>query len=90
MTPDSSINLERFLKDYEVCKKCRIATLSARGKLVTHLVTSGVVTRYAWEIDENDLEISAIALDDDVFIPEGVANPPIRRALAKISSFSRR
>lgn len=90
MTPDSSVNLERFLKDYEVYKKCHIATWNAQGKLVTHLLTSGVVTKYAWEIDENDQEISAIGLDDDVFIPEGMANPPISRALAKICSLSKR
>lgn len=86
MTPDSSINLERFLKDYELYKKCHIATWNAQGKLVSHLLTSGVVTKYAWEIDENDQEISAIGLDDDVFIPEGMANPPISRTLAKIRS----
>ncbi|MBB3105078.1 hypothetical protein [Azomonas macrocytogenes] len=90
MTPESTVNLERFFKDYEICKKCHIATVNAQGKLVTHLLTSGVVTKYAWEIDENDQEISAIRLDDDVFIPEGMANPPISRALAKIRSLSKR
>lgn len=90
MTPDSTENLERFIKSYEVCKECHIATMSLEGKLVTHILTSGVVIRNAWEIDENDQEISAIGLDDDVLIPEGMANPPISRALAKIRSMDRR
>ncbi|RMR67754.1 hypothetical protein [Pseudomonas savastanoi] len=90
MTPSSSGNIERFLKDYEVHKKCHVATVNAKGKLVSHLITSGVVVMHAWEIDENDQEISAIQPDDDVFIPISMENPPISRALAKIRSFEGR
>lgn len=87
MTPSSSVNIDRFLKDYEVHKKCHVATVNAEGKLVSHLITSGVVVMHAWEIDENDQEISAIKPDDDILIPAGMENPPISRALAKIRSF---
>lgn len=87
MTPNSSENIDRFLKDYEVHKKCHVATVNVNGKLVSHLITSGVVVMYAWEIDENDQEISAIKPDDDIFVPAGMENPPISRALAKIRSF---
>lgn len=90
MTPSSSENIDRFLKDYEVRKKCHVATVNAKGKLVSHLITSGVVVMYAWEIDENDQEISAIKPDDDIFVPVGVENPPISRALAKLRSFESR
>lgn len=90
MTPNSSENLEKFLKDYNALNKCEIATLNANGDLITHLETSGVEVKYAWEIDENDPEISAIKSDDDVYIPEGVDTPPISRALAKIRSFKPR
>ncbi|WXF86640.1 hypothetical protein WDV92_21070 [Pseudomonas syringae pv. atrofaciens] len=90
MTPSSSENIDRFLKDYEVRKKCHVATVNAKGKLVSHLITSGVVVMHAWEIDENDQEISAIQPDDDVFIPISMENPPITRALAKIRSFEGR
>ncbi|WP_339435145.1 hypothetical protein [Pseudomonas orientalis] len=90
MTPSSSENIDRFLKDYEVRKKCHVATVNAKGKLVSHLITSGVVVMYAWEIDENDQEISAIKPDDDIFVPAGVENPPISRALAKLRSFEAR
>ncbi|WP_236166785.1 hypothetical protein [Pseudomonas fulva] len=90
MTPNSSENIERFLKDYEVHKKCHIATVNTRGKLVSHLITSGVIVIHAWEIDENDQEISAIQPEDDIFVPAGVENPPISRALAKIRSFEAR
>ncbi|WP_347112619.1 hypothetical protein [Xanthomonas euvesicatoria] len=41
----------------------------------------------AWEIDENDQEISAIQPDDDILIPAGTENLPISRALAKLRSF---
>ncbi|OGQ50657.1 MAG: hypothetical protein A3J24_04425 [Deltaproteobacteria bacterium RIFCSPLOWO2_02_FULL_53_8] len=86
MTPESTVNLERFLKDYEIHKKCHVATPNAQGKLVKHLLISGVITKYAWEIDENDQEISAVNLDDDVFIPEGINEPPIIRTMSKIRS----
>ncbi|WP_055003244.1 hypothetical protein [Pseudomonas coronafaciens] len=90
MTPSSSENIDRFLKDYEVRKKCYVATVNAKGKLVSHLITSGVVVMYAWEIDESVQEISAIQPDDDIFIPAGMENPPISRALAKLRSFEAR
>jgi hypothetical protein len=90
MTPSSSENIDSFLKDYEVHKKCHVATVNAKGKLVSHLITSGVVVMYAWEIDENDQEISAIKPDDDIFVPAGMENPPISRALAKLRSFETR
>ncbi|RMM11632.1 hypothetical protein ALQ84_101590 [Pseudomonas caricapapayae] len=90
MTPSSSENIDRFLKDYEVHKKCHVATVNAKGKLASHLITSGVVVMHAWEIDENDQEISAIQPDDDVLIPVSMENPPISRALAKIRSFEGR
>lgn len=90
MTPNSSENIDRFLKDYKVHKKCHVATVNAQGKLVSHLVTSGVVVMHAWEIDENDQEISAIKPDDDILVPAGMENPPISRALAKIRSFETR
>lgn len=83
MTPESPENLERFLKDYRG-DKCVIATASSKGKPIVHVVTSGVVVKYAWEIDENDPDISSIHPDDEIYIPEGMDNPPISRALAKI------
>lgn len=86
MTPESAVNLERFLRDYNSVKQCHVATLNSKGQLVPHLLTSGVVTMYAWEIDEGDQEISALNLDDDVFIPDGVTNPPIIRTMKKIRS----
>ncbi|WP_205884871.1 hypothetical protein [Pseudomonas syringae] len=90
MTPSSSENIDRFLKDYEVHKRCHVATVNSKGKLVRHLITSGVVVMHAWEIDENDQEISAIQPDDDILVPAGMENPPISRALAKIRSFEAR
>lgn len=90
MTPSSSENIDRFLKDYEVHKRCHVATVNSKGKLVSHLITSGVVVMHAWEIDENDQEISAIRPDDDILVPAGMENPPVSRALAKIRSFEAR
>lgn len=86
MTPESSENLERFLLDYNAADKFVIATASAQGRPVIHVITSGVKVKYAWEIDENDPDISSIHPDDDVYIPEGMENPPISRALAMIQS----
>ncbi|MFW9513238.1 hypothetical protein ACE8F0_22260, partial [Xanthomonas euvesicatoria pv. euvesicatoria] len=63
------------------------ATMNSKGMLVSHLITSGIVVMNAWEIDENDQEISAIQPDDDILIPAGTENLPISRALAKLRSF---
>lgn len=90
MTPETSENLEGFLKEYRALRKFDIATVTAQGELIIHLETSGVEVKYAWEIDENDPEISVIKSDDDVYIPEGMDNPPISRALAKIRSLKPR
>ncbi|KLA55425.1 hypothetical protein XEUV685_12910, partial [Xanthomonas euvesicatoria] len=87
MTPSSSENIDRFLKDYEIHKRCHVATMNSKGMLVSHLITSGIVVMNAWEIDENDQEISAIQPDDDILIPAGTENLPISRALAKLRSF---
>ena len=86
VTPDSSVNIDRFLRDYETYKRCYVVTVNAKGQPTHHLSTSGVVVVDAWEIDDNHLEITAIQPDDDVWIPEGVDNPPISRALARIRS----
>lgn len=86
VTPDSSENLDRFLGDYEGYKRCYVVTVDAKGRPTHHLSTSGLVVINAWEIDDNHLEITALQPDDDVLIPEGVDNPPISRALARIRS----
>ncbi|WP_122425830.1 hypothetical protein [Pseudomonas viridiflava] len=86
VTPDTSQNIDRFLSDYEHYKRCYVATVDPQGHPTHHLSTSGVVVLNAWEIDDNHLEISAIQPDDDVLIPEGVDDPPISRALARIRS----
>ncbi|MBF8803502.1 hypothetical protein [Pseudomonas asiatica] len=86
VTPDSSENLDRFLSDYENYKRCYVVTVDAKGRPTHHLSTSGLVVINAWEIDDNHLEITALQPDDDVLIPEGVDNPPISRALARIRS----
>ncbi|MGY2095703.1 hypothetical protein [Pseudomonas simiae] len=86
VTPDASQNLDRFVSDYEHYKRCYVVTVDAKGRPTHHLSTSGVVVINAWEIDDNHLEITALQPDDDVLIPEGVDNPPISRALARIRS----
>lgn len=90
VTPDSSENLDRFLSDYENYKRCYVVTVDAKGRPTHHLSTSGLVVINAWEIDDNHLEITALQPDDDVLIPEGVDNPPISRALARIRSLEGR
>ena len=39
--------------------------------------------RYAWEIDENDLDFAAIRPDDTPFIPNNVSDAPVLKALQK-------
>jgi hypothetical protein len=37
--------------------------------------------RPTWEVGDNDLDVMALRPDDDPYIPHGIENPPVLRAV---------
>lgn len=88
MTPENSINLERFIKDFDRKGRYRIAPAlfdSRRGypEILEDLWIEKQEVRIvsAWEIGENDPDSVAIYDDEEPIVPDGVKDPPILRLL---------
>jgi len=87
MTPDSTSNLDAFISEFRKvgCFLLAPAQLTppmplmqlAIGKRHLHM-------RQAWEIGENDPDMSALSADDQPIIPTDVTDPPVIRALERI------
>lgn len=43
--------------------------------------------RPAWTIEEHDPDLSVLQDDDDPFVPDDQADPPVRRAMARLKTF---
>lgn len=94
MTPESSINLDNFLKIYEHFKCFLLVPAFAKeGDTMFQfidtlaLLMGKLVIREAWEIGPNDNDIVAITEEDDPIIPNGIMNPPFLEALSQIRKF---
>ncbi|MFD4836494.1 hypothetical protein ACFWP0_03240 [Achromobacter sp. NPDC058515] len=44
---------------------------------------SEIHVRQAWEVSDNAPDVMALRPDDDPYIPPGIGNPPVLRALAR-------
>ncbi len=89
MNATTPMNLENFLSHYECSNKCIIAPASSSGFHPQYINEYGIeiknlVVKYAWEIGENDMDISALQGNSDPYIPDSEKNPPILRAIKKI------
>src|SRR5262245_19370551 len=88
LTPDTPVNVDRFIKKYQQDKRCFVAPgdIASANDLpfdnTLTIVSTNVVVREAWQIDEHDPDGVGILLEDDVVVPEGVADPPVLRTLA--------
>ncbi len=91
MTPATSGNLDRFLKDYQHAGNYYLVpghiepgeTLPSIAADLA-ILTSHLNVRPAWEIAEHDPDVIGIHEADDVVIPEGVIDPPVLRTLERI------
>ena len=87
MSPEDSSNLDRFLKDYNKKKRYILvpAELGPNGiagwESKLGIEKSELNIRPAWEIGEHDADRVGINADDDVIIPEGVADVPVLSVL---------
>jgi hypothetical protein len=90
MEPDSSANLERFLRAYETfkCYFLMAAVWKGDGSEPELIYGSAVLKRQvlirpAWEIGLNDLDGVAIQSDDTPLIPPEQKNPPVVELLRR-------
>ena len=95
MSPNTSTNLNNFVEAYKKMKKFFLAPaqISASGEILEMPPDQFLISkrqlyiREAWQIGENDPDISALRKDDEPIIPAGVTDPPINKALRQIRSF---
>lgn len=91
MYPASSANLDGFLSAYEKVGQFLLVPFHLPDKReapipipVKPIPMTRLDVRAAWEVGENDLDIMALRADDKPFIPDGVKEAPVLRALARI------
>ena len=88
LTPDSTLNLDRFVESYKFFGGYLMAPAitdegQTQPKLLYELgiVKRSFVEKEAWEIGLNDLDVAAITEDTVPVIPKGVTNPPVEDVL---------
>ena len=87
MNPTDSINLDRFLKDYNKKKKYILVPAQSGPNGVggwapeLGILKSELNVRPGWEIGEHDPDRIGIDADDDVIIPAAVNDAPVLRVL---------
>ena len=89
LNPTSDAHLKAFLEQYAVTGEyVLVPSLFTPSAFPTplrgHLRKRELHVRYAWEIGTDDFDASAIAPDDDPFIPPGQENVPIHDLLARL------
>jgi hypothetical protein len=87
MEPSSSVNLDRFLSVYlaigSYVLSFGVLATDEQGLRPPKNEKGLTILKHnlnlvdAWTVGPNSLEVSAIAKDDDPFIPEGVEAPPV-------------
>lgn len=96
MTPKTPENLLTLINIYETKKLYTLypAKMNSDGSGIEPFLNEGIqkkelYIKFAWEIDENDMEAVAINEDDDPFIPSGVKNPPIIKTIERIKKYKK-
>ena len=91
------MNLENFLSHYKHSNKCIIAPTSFPNLQPDpqdinkySIEIRNLVIKYAWEIGENDMDISALPNDPDPYIPDNEKNPPILKAIKTLKDLKRK
>jgi hypothetical protein len=91
MDPPNLHNLNSFLQRYNDTRRFFIVPSHFKGAGEQpemfwdfRIGKRELFVREAWEIGENDPDICGIRADDQPIIPDGVEDPPVKRALAKL------
>ena len=95
MTPNTSENLDHFLAAYKEAGAFLLAPAQIPKDITNPQMPFVELSigkrqldlRQAWQIGENDLDILALAEDDEPIIPVGVTDPPVKKALIRRRTF---
>ena len=98
LSPGVSTNLDNFLAAYKKVGAFLLAPaqfpkdITSQQEPFVQLAISKrkLDLRQAWQIDENDPDLGVLFDDDEPFIPAGVTDPPVNRALVQIRNMSHR
>ena len=86
MTPDSNVNLERFLAAYHTCGKFYLGCDAMLKNIDPEhpqkdslgIEMSALEVRWAWEIGLNDVDCIGVNLEeDDPYIPNDITDIPL-------------
>lgn len=90
MEPDNNNNINNFIEAFRMIgrvwvscvgmKDGRPVAVNGRDKCSVFKTELNIVE--AWSISENDPDSSALSLDDEPIVPEGVSSPPYLKAIA--------
>lgn len=97
MTPDSNINLMNFIKDFEKAGFCRFSygairngqMYKPRKVLHKYIKLDSLTIKDAWKVEINSIESTAIQLQDEPFIPDGLEDAPIRKVIKQLKNAKR-
>ena len=91
LEPQSTENLDQFIQAFERANSYIISTVYISPDLSNpepftdfRSLKKELSVRQAWEIGENDPDLCGLRLDDDVVVPDGVEDPPVRLAMAQL------
>lgn len=91
MSPETTKNLDGFLKEFDKYGGFYLMPVKRPDKHSEvpdiepkqYLIKGHIHVRPAWEIGENDFDIVALDVDVDPVIPEGIADAPVLKAMAR-------
>lgn len=93
MTPETSENLDRFLAELErhgrfLLAPAHLPTTTATPTVQVDLGIGkyDLAIRQAWEIGENDPDMSALDAEDPPVMPPDVVDPPVLKTLERLRS----
>lgn len=90
MYPSNSDNLDRFLTEYHRLGTVKLAPFHLPSfkdeptRLGNEIILKEIVVRQAWQIGDNDPDISSLDHDADPYIPDGMTDAPVIRAIEKL------
>jgi hypothetical protein len=90
MYPSNSDNLDRFLTEYHRLGTVQLAPFHLPSfkdeptRLGNEITLKEIVVRQAWQIGDNDPDISSLDHDADPYIPDGMTDAPVIRAIEKL------
>lgn len=96
MSATSSVNLDNFVTAYKEAGSFFLAPVLLSKQIVgvpsrqLAIAKWQLDIRKAWQIGENDPDISVLSEDDDPIIPTGVSDPPVKKALRQIRAIRER